>query len=103
MNIILKTDEFDLWFRSVRDIKARIAIGRRIERAEDGNFGDHKSIGDGVFEMRIMYGAGYRVYYAQKNGVIYVLLCGGNKASQTKDIAIAKRLWQTLCTGEHHG
>ena len=102
MNIILKTDEFDAWFRSLRDTKTRLIIGRRIERAEDGNFGDHKSVGGGVYEMRIDYASGYRVYYANKNGIIYLLLFGGDKSSQSKDITTAKRLWNEICAGEDY-
>ena len=100
MKIILKTDEFDTWFRKLRDRKAKIYIGRRIERAESDNFGDHKSVGDGVSEMRITYGPGYRVYYAHTDGVVYILLIGGDKSTQSKDIITAKRLWQNICLGD---
>ena len=96
MNTILQTDEFRSWFKRLRDAKAKIAIGRRIERAEDGNFGDCKAVGDGVMEMRIHQGAGYRIYYSQQCSVIYILLVGGDKSSQQKDIENAKRLWKEI-------
>lgn len=102
MNTILQTDNFHLWFKKLRDAKAKIAIGNRIERAKEGNFGDCKSIGDGVMEMRIHQGAGYRIYYAQKERIVYILLLGGDKSSQQKDIAIAKHLWKEI-QGESNG
>lgn len=74
------------WVNGLRDNRARIAILRRVDRAVDGNFGDHKACRDGVSEMRVDVGAGYRVYYFRQGQVLVVLLCGGDKGSQDADI-----------------
>ena len=74
------------WLEKVRDPKARVAIVRRVDRAEAGNFGDHKFCRDGVWELRIDIGAGYRLYYAISGSSIVLLLCGGDKATQAADI-----------------
>ncbi|WP_374419447.1 type II toxin-antitoxin system RelE/ParE family toxin [Chromobacterium sp.] len=96
MNTFLTTAEFDAWLSKLRDpiAKARIAI--RIRSAELGNFGDCEPVGDGVSEMRIHTGAGYRVYYTRRGQVVYLLLCGGNKSSQQRDIKHAKTLLKNL-------
>ncbi len=98
-NTFLTTGEFDAWLAGLRDpiAKARIAI--RIRSAEAGNFGDCEPVGDGISEMRIHVGAGYRVYYTRRGSVIYLLLCGGDKASQKRDILHAKALLKTLPEG----
>jgi len=83
---------FDRWMRSLRDGRAVSKILLRIERIADGNFGDHKSIGAGVHELRIDHGPGYRVYYVQRGSLVVILLCGGDKGSQARDIETAKRL-----------
>lgn len=87
---------FDTWLRGLRDRQAVARILLRLERIADGNFGDHKSVGDGVSEMRIDHGPGYRVYYAQRGAVVVILLCGGDKSSQNRDIEKAKQLAQQL-------
>jgi putative addiction module killer protein len=92
MNVIQTTQVFDAWFESMRDREAKHRIQMRIDRAEDGNFGDCKPVGEGVSEMRIHLGAGYRVYYKQVGREIYVLLAGGDKSSQAKDMHIALEL-----------
>jgi putative addiction module killer protein len=84
---------FELWFQSLRDRNAKARIRSRIDRVEMGNLGDFKSVGDGVFELRIDYGPGYRVYFAQQGEAIILLLCGGDKSSQSSDILIAKQYW----------
>ena len=96
MNTFIATSEFDAWLSGLCDpiAKARIAI--RIRSAELGNFGDCEPVGDGISEMRIHVGAGYRVYYTRRGQVIYLLLCGGNKSSQQRDIKHAKVLLKTL-------
>jgi len=81
------------WWLKLRDIKARIAVDRRINRLELGNFGDHKFCRDGVWELRIDIGAGYRVYYAVADQKIILLLCGGDKGSQDSDISVACKFW----------
>lgn len=74
------------WFSTVRDMKARLAMTRRIERMKAGNFGDHKALKQGLFELRVDVGTGYRIYYCLNGMQIVLLLCGGNKATQTEDI-----------------
>jgi putative addiction module killer protein len=93
MNFIVKqTAEFAKWLHSVKDMAARVAIVRRLDRVPQGNFGDHKSVNGGVSEMRIDVGAGYRVYYTVRGNEIVILLCGGDKKTQAADIARAKKL-----------
>jgi putative addiction module killer protein len=87
-----KTDTFTHWLCNLRDIQARARIEARIVRAEMGNFGDCKPIGDGVSEMRIHWGAGYRVYFVQRGQTLVVLLAGGDKSTQAKDIKTALQL-----------
>jgi putative addiction module killer protein len=82
------------WLRSLRDAKARIAIDRRIIRMELGNFGDHKFCRDGVWEMRIDVGPGYRVYYALAGTTVVLLLLGGDKRTQDADISRAEEYWR---------
>jgi putative addiction module killer protein len=84
--IIQQTELFASWHRGLRDLKARIAIARRLERAAAGNPGDVKSVGEGVSEMRIDVGAGYRAYFTMRGAVIVILLCGGEKKTQRRDI-----------------
>jgi putative addiction module killer protein len=86
-------DIFGEWLGGLRDISARAAILKRIDRVEEGNFGDHRSVGGGVWEIRIHEGPGYRVYYGEDGPKIVLLLCGGDKKTQRKDIGKAQRLW----------
>jgi putative addiction module killer protein len=81
------------WHRKLSDTKARIAIDRRVYRVELGNFGDHKFCRDGVWELRIDFGPGYRVYYALVGTKIVLLLCAGDKRTQQKDITRACENW----------
>jgi putative addiction module killer protein len=81
------------WFRSLRDEMAKIRIAARLRQLESGNPGDAKPVGEGVTELRIHVGAGYRVYCGRHGLRWVILLCGGDKSSQTKDIATAKALW----------
>lgn len=83
------TDVYQKWVESLRDTRARIAVLRRVDRVALGNFGDHKVCRDGVSEMRIDYGPGYRVYYFQHGRMVVVLLCGGDKRTQHEDITYA--------------
>ena len=90
---VLKTDEFDRWFKKLRDSKAKAVIGLRINRIiNTGNLGDYKVIDEHIKEMRINSGSGYRIYFTQKRGKIVLLLNGGNKSSQNRDIEKAKKL-----------
>ena len=74
--------------------KAKVLV--RIRRAERGNFGDCEPVGNGVSEMRIHYGPGYRIYLAQEGRVVYLFLCGGDKSTQSKDIKLAKAMWKRI-------
>jgi putative addiction module killer protein len=85
---------FNDWLIKLKDREARAMIRARINRLRLGLFGDCKSVGDGVFELRIFYGPGYRVYFGQHNDVTVILLCGGDKQSQDKDIKKAKHYWK---------
>lgn len=89
---IRQTQVYAKWEQSLRDSIARAAIAARIVRLSKGNFGDVKPLGDGVSEARIHYGPGFRVYFQQRGSTIIILLCGGDKGSQTRDIARAKEL-----------
>lgn len=89
---IFTTPVFDTWFGGLRDRRAAARIQARIDRAESGNLGDCKPVGEGVSEMRIDVGPGYRVYFLQRGTEVVILLAGGEKSTQTKDIAAAKRL-----------
>lgn len=89
---ILQTEVFRDWLNNLRDRKARLRIDDRLKRLASGNAGDTKSVGDGVQELRLHYGPGYRVYYMWKGDVLIILLNGGDKSTQARDIAKAKRL-----------
>lgn len=82
-------DVFSQWFDALRDIRAKSAIVRRLDRAAAGNFGDHKFERDGVWAMRLDTGPGYRIYYFQEGHELIILLCGGDKSGQQADIARA--------------
>ncbi|ACQ67712.1 addiction module protein [Candidatus Williamhamiltonella defendens] len=86
-------DHFSEWRDQISDTKAKIAIDRRIMRIELGNFGDHKPVREGVWELRIDVGPGYRVYYAKVNITVVLLLCGGDKRKQNADIDRACAYW----------
>ncbi|MBD2200297.1 MULTISPECIES: type II toxin-antitoxin system RelE/ParE family toxin [Calothrix] len=87
-------DIFSEWFDSLRDRRAKAKIRARLDRVEEGNLGDYKSVGDGVFELKIDYASGYRIYFGQEGSAIIILLCGGDKSTQDKDITKAKKYWQ---------
>jgi putative addiction module killer protein len=96
MNTLLRTDEFDTWLKGQRDRMAQARIVQRLDAAVIGHFGDCEPVGEGVSEMRIHVGAGYRVYFTRRAKVVYVLICGGDKASQKRDIKRAKQLLKLL-------
>jgi putative addiction module killer protein len=85
---------FDQWFNSLQDYRLQAAVDARLARVRAGNFGDHKSVGAGVFELRIPLGAGLRVYYGLHGREIVILIGGGNKSTQPRDIAKAQKLWK---------
>lgn len=92
---ICTTIVFDSWFKRLRDRQAHAKIMNRIDRVRHGNFGDIRPVGEGVSELRIDYGPGYRVYFIQKGAVLVLLLCGGDKRTQDKDIVAAKKMAKT--------
>ena len=99
MLIINQTSQFRKWFKALKDLRAKAKIAIRLKRAENGNWGDYKSVGEGVFEMRITEGKGYRIYYARQGDIVYLLLNGGEKSTQAEDIASAKTLWAKINGG----
>jgi putative addiction module killer protein len=93
---VRQTDEYAEWFRSLRDRQARARINTRIRRLSLGNPGDVKPVGEGVSELRINYGPGYRVYYVQHGETLVILLAGGDKRTQNRDIKRALELAREL-------
>jgi putative addiction module killer protein len=97
---VRQTSRFTTWLAGLRDQRARARILKRLDRAKDGNFGDVAPVGEGVSEMRIFYGPGYRVYFVQQGDTVIVLLCGGDKSTQDDDITTAKQLAKETDNGE---
>lgn len=93
---IQQTDVFSKWLLKLKDLRATARILARIESLGQGNFGDSKSLGSGLHELRIHFGPGYRVYFTRKAGLVVLLLCGGDKSSQSKDIARARDILSEL-------
>ena len=93
---IEKTHVFDAWLKGLKDRRAKARIQIRITRLRLGHYGDVKSVGDGVGELRIFEGKGYRVYFKRQGDIQVTLLCGGDKASQTADIKVARRMARRL-------
>jgi putative addiction module killer protein len=89
---VRQTTRFATWLAGLRDDRAKARILKRLDRAKDGNLGDVAPVGEGVSEMRIFYGPGYRVYFIQRGSELIVLLCGGDKSTQGADIEEAKAL-----------
>ncbi|KAF0111553.1 MAG: addiction module killer protein [Hyphomonadaceae bacterium] len=89
--VIKATIRFEKWLLKLKDNVAKVAIARRINRIKDGNLGDCKAVGIGVFEARVHVGPGYRVYFAYQGEEVIVLLCAGDKSSQSRDIETAER------------
>lgn len=87
-------EPFIKWLFSLRDIQVRKRIETRLLRLEQGNYGDVKPIGKGLSELRLFFGSGYRVYFGEQENRIIILLCGGDKSSQQKDIKEAKAYWK---------
>jgi putative addiction module killer protein len=96
MPTVRETAEFSRWLKALRDIQAKAKILVRIQRLATGNPGDVKPVGEGISELRIHHGAGYRVYYVHRDEELIVLLCGGDKDSQDRDIAKAKEIVSEL-------
>lgn len=89
---VRRTSEFDEWISGFKDGRTRARILNRIDRLVGGNFGDSQSVGDGVQELRLHFGSGYRIYYRWNGTSLVLLLCGGDKSSQKRDIAKAKKM-----------
>lgn len=96
MKEIVQTDVFRHWQNSLKDRRVKTLIATRLFRLAHGLSGDVKPVGEGISELRIQYGPGYRLYYKQRGEILIILLCGGDKSSQKKDILIAKMLARSL-------
>jgi putative addiction module killer protein len=97
MSFIEKTVEFDKWLIKLKDLRAKAKILFRIQKLEnDEHFGDCKPVGEGIHELRIDYGKGYRIYFKEREGKIIILLLGGEKSTQQKDIEKAKEIWKRI-------
>lgn len=84
---------FEEWFDALKDVNAQAKIVSRLNRITDGNLGDYRSVGEGVCELKINYGPGYRIYFGQIGMTIVILICGGDKSTQDRDIRQAKEYW----------
>lgn len=93
MFLLEKTSELDKWLKKLNDRKAKVKILLRLQRVEAGNLGDFSSVGEGIEELRIHFGPGYRIYFRRQGEKIILLLVGGDKSSQESDIKKAKALW----------
>lgn len=89
---VVQTVQFKRWMGALRDRKGQTIIARRIERVAGGNLGDVKSLGGGLHELRIVFGPGYRIYFTFEGDVLILLLIGGDKASQSRDISAARKM-----------
>jgi putative addiction module killer protein len=96
MYLVHQTEEFQVWLDGLNDRRAQVRIAARLRLAETGNLGDWKSLGGGVSEMRVDVGAGYRLYFTRRGHVLIVMLAGGDKSSQTRDIKRARRIIRIL-------
>ena len=92
MYSVIETESFAEWVDNIRDMPTRIRLRRRVNKAKLGNLGDTKAVGDGIWEMREFFGPGWRMYYIQRGDVLIVMLGGGDKSSQERDIAAAKAM-----------
>jgi putative addiction module killer protein len=97
MYFIEKTVEFDKWLRKLKDLRAKAKILFRIQKLEiDEHLGDCKPVGEGIHELRIDYAKGYRIYFKEREGKLILLLVGGEKSTQQKDIEKAKEIWKRI-------
>lgn len=100
MNVFQSTEEFDDWLSALKDRVAKARVFHRIDAATLGNFGESEPVGEGVSEMKIHVGPGYRLYYTRIGTVVYMLLAGGDKSTQKKDIKRAIEIARSLAKGE---
>ncbi|MGN6486390.1 MAG: type II toxin-antitoxin system RelE/ParE family toxin [Devosia sp.] len=91
---VLTTPEYERWRHGIKDKTTRNRIGARIIRLQVGLFGDTRSVGGGVHELKLDFGPGYRIYFARQGHLVVILLCGGDKSGQARDIATAHELWE---------
>ena len=96
MIAVNQTPTFKKWMSKLRDIRAKARILFRLTQVEGGNLGDYKSVGDGILEMRIDYGPGYRLYFVRNGDTVVILLIGGDKSTQDRDIEKAKEIWRGM-------
>ena len=97
---IKRMPEFDLWFESIKDGLTRIRLAKRLDKAQRGLLGDVESVGEGVFEMREFFGPGWRLYYVERKSALIVMLGGGTKGTQSRDVKHAKELARALRNDE---
>ncbi len=93
-------EPFTEWFNTIRDVRTQTRIRRRLDRLEKGNLGDCGSVGSGIFELRLHFGPGYRIYFGEVDRTIVLLPCGGDKSTQTRDIQRAKTYWLEYKEGQ---
>jgi putative addiction module killer protein len=96
MITLIRSADFDQWLSKLRDARAKARIAARLVSAQHGNFGQYRPLSEGVFEMKIDFGPGYRVYYTRRGSIVYVLLTGGDKSSQDQDIKRALQMAREL-------
>jgi len=96
MYTVIETDEFSRWLSGLKDRATRIRLARRLNKARRGNLGDINPVGEGVTEMREFFGPGWRLYYVERTGALVIMLGGGNKSTQARDIERAKQLAKEL-------
>ena len=96
MYSIRYTAVYRIWYKSLKDIRAKVKIDLRLNSVKKGNFGDSRNVGDGISELKIDYGPGYRLYYKKTGFDIVVLLCGGEKSTQKEDVEKAKKILKEL-------
>ena len=97
-----KQEPFTDWLNNLRDVMGRKRIITRIARLQQGNYGDGEPVGEGISELRMFFGSGYRVYFGENGDDIVILLCGGDKSSQDKDIQQAKIYWQEYLSNDEN-
>lgn len=96
MNLFIRTEAFSSWLKDMRDRVGKARVVARLNSAQHGNFEDYKNLGGGLFEMRVDYGPGYRIYYSRSGLETYILLAGGDKSGQEKDIEQARKLLKEI-------
>jgi len=101
MYTLQQSNTFSAWLKKLKDQGIKTKLLARLARVENGNLGDHKTISENLYELRMMFGGGLRIYYTIRRGTVVLLLAGGNKASQRKDIELAKTILNRLTSDNH--